>query len=83
MRKRSLLILALAAPIATGFLGRVGAQAAKTVTLPVTVHFSQAMAAAKAIREGRAHVAVDGQLASEGAAVPFHVEHDLEFAQGN
>ena len=41
------------------------------------------MAAAKAIREGRAHVAVDGQLASEGAAVPFHVEHDLEFAQGN
>src|SRR5438874_3519560 len=29
MRKRSLLILALAAPIATGFLGRVGAQAGR------------------------------------------------------
>jgi LEA14-like dessication related protein len=64
-------------------VGRVDAQGAKTVTLPVTVHFSQAMAAARAIREGRAHVAVDGQLAAEGASVPFHVEHDLDFAQGN
>jgi LEA14-like dessication related protein len=64
-------------------VGRVDPRAAKTVTLPVTVHFSQAMAAARAIREGRAHVAVDGQLAAEGAAVPFHVEHDVEFAQGN
>jgi LEA14-like dessication related protein len=64
-------------------VGRVDAKKAKTVTLPVTVRFSQAMAAAKAIREGRAHVAVDGQLAAEGASLPFHVEHDVEFAQGN
>ena len=59
------------------------AKGAKTVTLPVTVRFSQAMAAARAIREGRAHVAVDGQLAAEGASVPFHVEHDLDFDQSN
>jgi len=64
-------------------VGRVDAKGAKTVTLPVTVRFSQAMAAAKAIREGRAHVAVDGQLAAEGAALPFHVEHDVDFAQGD
>jgi len=64
-------------------VGRVDAKAAKTVTLPVTIRFSQAMAAARAIQEGRAHVAVDGQLAAEGASLPFHVEHDVDFAQGN
>jgi LEA14-like dessication related protein len=64
-------------------VGRVDAKKAKTVTLPVTVRFSQAMAAARAIREGRAHVAVDGQLAAEGASLPFHVEHDVEFAQSD
>ena len=64
-------------------VGRVDAKGAKTVTLPVTVRFSQAMAAARAIREGHAHVAVDGQLASEGASLPFHVEHEVEFAQGD
>jgi LEA14-like dessication related protein len=64
-------------------VGRVDAKAAKTVTLPVTVRFSQAMEAARAIREGRAHVAMDGQLAAEGASLPFHVEHDLDFAQSN
>jgi LEA14-like dessication related protein len=64
-------------------VGRVDAKGAKTVTLPVTIRFSQAMAAARAIQEGRAHVALDGQLAAEGAALPFHVEHDVEFTQGN
>jgi LEA14-like dessication related protein len=64
-------------------VGRVDAKGAKTVTLPVTVRFSQALAAAKAIREGRAHVAVDGQLAAEGAALPFHVERDVDFTQGD
>jgi LEA14-like dessication related protein len=64
-------------------VGRVDAKGAKTVTLPVTIRFSQAMAAARAIQEGRAHVAIDGQLAAEGAALPFHVEHDVEFTQSN
>jgi LEA14-like dessication related protein len=68
--------------IAAQPVGRVDARATKTVVMPVTIRFAQAFAAAKALREGHGHVALEGLLSSEDASVPFHVEHDVEFAQG-
>ena len=49
--------------------------------MPVTVRFAQALGAARALREGRAHVALDGQLSSGGASVPVHVERDVDFTR--
>jgi LEA14-like dessication related protein len=66
--------------IAAQGVGKLDGKGQKTVVLPVTVRFAQALEAARAVREGRAHVAIDGQLSSGDASVPFHVEHDVQFA---
>jgi LEA14-like dessication related protein len=66
--------------VAAQGVGVLDGKGQKTVVLPVTVRFAQALEAARAVREGRAHVAIDGQLSSGDAAVPFHVEHDVQFA---
>jgi len=67
--------------IAAPDLGRIEARGSRTVAVPVTVRFAQALAAARALREGRAHVALDGQLSSGGASVPVHVERDVDFTR--
>ena len=67
--------------IASADLGRIDAGQSRTVAVPVTVHFAQAFAAAQALREGKALVAVDGQLSSGGASVPVHVEREVDFTR--
>ena len=67
--------------IATGELGRIDARQSRTVAVPVTIRFAQAFAAARALREGRARVALDGHLSSGGASVPVHVEQDVDFTR--
>jgi Late embryogenesis abundant protein len=41
----------------------------------------QALAAARALREGRARVALDRTLSSGGASVPVHVEREVDFTR--
>ena len=67
--------------VASAELGRIDARQSRTVAVPVTVHFAQAFAAAQALREGKAHVALDGHLSSGGASVPLHVERDVDFTR--
>jgi LEA14-like dessication related protein len=67
--------------IASPELGRVDGRQSRTVALPVTVRFAQALAAARALREGRAHLALDGMLSSGGASVPVHLERDVDFTR--
>jgi LEA14-like dessication related protein len=67
--------------IASTSLGRLGAGQSRTVAIPVTVHFAQALGAAQALRDGKARVAVDAQLSSGGASVPVHVERDVDFTR--
>jgi LEA14-like dessication related protein len=67
--------------IASPELGNVDARATRTVAVPVTVRFAQALAAARALREGRARVALDGTLSSGGASVPVHVEREVDFTR--
>jgi len=67
--------------IAAPDLGRIEARGTRTVAVPVTVRFAQALTAARALREGRARVALDGQLSSGGASVPVHVERDVDFTR--
>jgi LEA14-like dessication related protein len=67
--------------IAAPDLGRIEARGTRTVAVPVTVRFAEALAAARALREGRARVALDGQLSSGGASVPLHVERDVDFTR--
>jgi LEA14-like dessication related protein len=67
--------------IAAPDLGRIEPRGTRTVAVPVTVRFAQALAAARALREGRAHVALDGHLSSGGASVPVHVERDVDFTR--
>lgn len=67
--------------IASPELGNIAARQSRTVALPVTVRFAQALSAARALQEGRAHVALDGQLSSGGASVPVHVEREVDFTR--
>ena len=67
--------------IAAAELGRIDARQSRTVAVPVTVHFAQAFAAAQALREGKARVALDGHLTSGGASIPVHVERDVDFTR--
>ncbi|HYZ89674.1 MAG TPA: LEA type 2 family protein [Myxococcales bacterium] len=67
--------------IASADLGRIDARQSRTVALPVTIHFAQAFAAAQALREGKALVALDGQLSSGGASVPVHIEREVDFTR--
>jgi LEA14-like dessication related protein len=67
--------------IASPELGLVASRQTRTVAVPVTVRFAEALAAGRALREGRAHVALDGKLSSGGASVPVHVERDVDFTR--
>jgi LEA14-like dessication related protein len=67
--------------VASADLGHMAARETRTVALPVTIRFAQALTAARALREGRARVALDGQLSSGGASVPLHVERDVDFTR--
>jgi LEA14-like dessication related protein len=67
--------------VASAELGRIDARQSRTVAVPVIVHFAQAFAAAQALREGKARVALDGQLTSGDASVPVHVERDVDFTR--
>jgi len=67
--------------IASPELGNIAGRQSRTVALPVTVRFAQALSAARALQEGRAHVALDGQLSSGGASVPVHVEREVDFTR--
>jgi LEA14-like dessication related protein len=67
--------------IASPELGRVDARNSRTVAVPVTVRFAQALATARALREGRARVVLDGTLSSGGASVPVHVEREVDFTR--
>jgi len=67
--------------LATTEVGRLDARGSRTVAVPVTVRFADAYAAARALREGKAHVALDAHLSSGGASVPFHVERDVDFTR--
>ena len=67
--------------IASPELGSVNAREARTVAVPVTVRFAEALAAARALREGHARLALDGSLSSGGASVPVHVEREVDFTR--
>ncbi|HYV64751.1 MAG TPA: LEA type 2 family protein [Myxococcales bacterium] len=67
--------------IASPELGSLEARKTRTVAVPVTVRFAEALAAARAVREGRARVALDGILSSGGASVPVHVEREVDFTR--
>ena len=67
--------------LSTTDVGRVDARGSRTIQVPVTVRFADAYAAARALREGKAHVALDADLSSGGASVPFHVERDVDFTR--
>ena len=64
--------------VETKEVGTLAAQGKQTVDLPVRIRFTEAFAAAKAIRSGAAHVDLQGELRSGGAAVPFRLQQDLD-----
>ena len=64
--------------IETKDVGTVAAQGKQTLDLPVKIRFTDAFAAAKAIRSGAAHIDLQGELRSGGAAVPFRLQQDVD-----
>ncbi|HSP81230.1 MAG TPA: LEA type 2 family protein [Myxococcaceae bacterium] len=65
--------------LSTGNLGMLEANATRQLTLPLTIHFARAAAAASALRSGNARVALDGRLVSDGQSVPMDISQLLNF----
>ena len=65
--------------VSTGDLGRLGGRAARQVTLPVSVNFLQAGAAAMALRSGSGTVSLNGNLHSGGTSVPINLSQNVRF----
>lgn len=65
--------------LSTGSLGFLPARAAKAVTLPLTVSFSSAFAAANALRAGSATVAFSGQVQSGASSLPLDFSQSVTF----
>lgn len=51
----------------------------REITLPLTIQFAQAGAAALALRSGSATVAFDGSLTSGGGSIPLKFQQNLNF----
>ena len=64
--------------VQTQDVGTLAAQGKQTLDLPVKIRFSDAFAAARAIRSGAAHIDLQGELRSGGAAVPFRLQQDVD-----
>jgi LEA14-like dessication related protein len=65
----------------TAELGTLQGNGKQTLAVPLRVRFAEALSAAKAIADGSAHVTVQGELRSGGAAVPFALERDVTFTK--
>jgi LEA14-like dessication related protein len=67
--------------VSTGDLGLIDPRAARPVSVPLTIHFAQAAAAALAIQRGSATVAFNGALQSGPVSLPIAVSQTLSFAR--
>jgi LEA14-like dessication related protein len=70
---------AKAGSLSSGDFGQLEARGSRQVTLPLTLQFSQAGAAAQAIREGRAQITLNVQISSGGSSVPLTVSQMVSF----
>ncbi|HZH02226.1 MAG TPA: LEA type 2 family protein, partial [Myxococcaceae bacterium] len=65
--------------LSTGNLGALAARGTKQLTLPLTVRFLEAGAAAAALRRGNGQVRFSGSLKSGQMAMPVELAEVLEF----
>lgn len=67
--------------VSSGDFGQLEARGSRQITLPARIQFSAASAAAQAIRQGRAQIALSGKITSGGGSVPFHFSQLVSFLQ--
>jgi LEA14-like dessication related protein len=65
--------------LSSGDFGQLEPRGSRQVALPARLQFSAAGAAAQAIREGKAQIALSGQISSGGISVPFHLNQLVSF----
>jgi LEA14-like dessication related protein len=65
--------------VSAGALGTLPGGTPRMVTLPFTVNFGSALAAANALRRGSGTVAFNGQLQSGGASIPLNLSQTVTF----
>ena len=62
----------------------VGPSAERTIELPLDISFvSTGLAVASALKNGAAHVKLDGTLRSMGASLPLHIDQNVQFSSGS
>jgi LEA14-like dessication related protein len=66
--------------VLTPDVGALPANGKQTISVPVQVHFTDAIAAARALRGGGAHLDFKGELRSGTAALPFALERDVDLS---
>ena len=67
--------------VSSGDLGALEAGAARSFTVPITLDFLRTVAAAQAVRSGRASLAFDGSVASGGLNVPLQWTQTVSFTR--
>ena len=67
--------------VSSGDLGALEANAARSFTVPITLDFLRTVAAAQAVRTGRASLAFDGSVASGGLNVPLQWTQTVSFTR--
>ena len=65
--------------LSSGDFGQLEPKGSRQLTLPASIHFTQAGAVAQALRQGSANVSFSGQLHSGGAAVPLSITQVISF----
>ena len=63
-------------------VGMLSAKGKQVIELPVKIRYSDALDAVRALRSGAARIDLKGELRSGGAALPFHLEKDVDLSSG-
>lgn len=67
--------------VSTGNLGALQGRGTRQVTVPLTIRFASALAAANALRQGNGTVSFEGQLQSGALSVPIRLSQHLNFVR--
>jgi LEA14-like dessication related protein len=65
--------------LSTGDMGALPGRETKQLSLPVSIHFAQAAAAASALSRGSGTLAFSGQIQSGPVALPFNFSQNVRF----
>lgn len=67
--------------LSTGDMGALPGRETKQLSLPVSIHFAQAAAAATALTRGSGTLAFNGQIQSGPVALPFNFSQNVRFTK--